>query len=362
MAITSAIRSPTDDPDNHKIVLRQMKENIELAQRLRGDPLDSFVRVRELVAAGVIKFNGSVQAGNGVGSGGSGSGITSVGFTSTDFLVSGVPITAPSGTIVANLNTSGVTAGSYTNSNITVNSKGIVTAASNGSGGGGTALPGTIPDLIHWFESDDILAASGARVQRLRDRTPWANNILAYTSTASGPTVDSTLLNGLPALKFPGSITYTLPYPIFFTPGATYFVVVKAATTASNQAIFGSNGSSNALTFYVNFAGGQAVGLTSSNVAIIGTATTNWTSGTWFQANATYLSSSGAYAFRMNRAAAGSGTGASGAGSAVTDAIGRDLTNTAFNGSLAALICYNRVLSPTEITNVENYLHSKWGV
>lgn len=52
--------------------------------------------------------------------------VTSVGVTSTDFSVSGSPVTS-SGTITANLNTSGVTAGSY--DGITVNNKGIVTAA-----------------------------------------------------------------------------------------------------------------------------------------------------------------------------------------------------------------------------------------
>lgn len=53
--------------------------------------------------------------------------VTSVGLTSTDFTVSGSPVTV-SGSITANLATSGVTAGTY--SSVTVNNKGIVTAAS----------------------------------------------------------------------------------------------------------------------------------------------------------------------------------------------------------------------------------------
>lgn len=58
----SAIRSPTADPENHKIVLRQLKETTEIAQRKRGDPNDSFVRVGELVDTGLVRLvNGQIQ-------------------------------------------------------------------------------------------------------------------------------------------------------------------------------------------------------------------------------------------------------------------------------------------------------------
>lgn len=59
---STAIRAPDDDPANHKIVLTQLKETTEIAQRLRGNPLDSFVRVREMVDSGIMRFtNGSLQ-------------------------------------------------------------------------------------------------------------------------------------------------------------------------------------------------------------------------------------------------------------------------------------------------------------
>jgi hypothetical protein len=54
--------------------------------------------------------------------------VTSVAVASTDFSVSGSPITT-SGTITLDLNTSGVAAGTY--NNVTVNAKGIVTSGSN---------------------------------------------------------------------------------------------------------------------------------------------------------------------------------------------------------------------------------------
>jgi hypothetical protein len=58
----TAIQTPTKDLENHTTVLKQLKEVAEIGQRVRGDPKDSFVRVSELVNAGLIRFvNETVQ-------------------------------------------------------------------------------------------------------------------------------------------------------------------------------------------------------------------------------------------------------------------------------------------------------------
>ncbi len=140
----------------------------------------------------------------------------------------------------------------------------------------------------------------------------------------------------------------------------TFFLVLKPATLATLQTIL-CGSANNSLQPCIDTSGHPVV--FQSGVSTIGTSSATLSAGTWYQMNFAYDAASGAYAFRVAQAAAGSGT------NAVTINIGS--TNIGFNpasgaqqlrSDVAEIIIYNRALSAPEIASVEAYLNAKWGV
>ena len=71
MARYPGIRGPVDDVKQHTSLLRTVKESLEIAQRQRGDPLKSFVRLEELIELGLADQYGNLfpPSTTGVGAG-----------------------------------------------------------------------------------------------------------------------------------------------------------------------------------------------------------------------------------------------------------------------------------------------------
>lgn len=224
-----------------------------------------------------------------------------------------------------------------------------------------TPTPGTIPDLIWWLRADQVLGTNTVAVPTVGNSTPWILGSLATLSTGT-VTVDSTQLNSQNVLKWPGASTgrYVISQPYEFQGGFTVFAVVKPAA-ASNQTLLGAANSG--LQVDVN-SGANGFDLTKSQVGVIASSTTALTAGTWYQLNATLVTSTAVYAFRVARAAAGSGTGGFSPITGVTNAVGYNSATNAsdLSSSVAEIIVYGRVLSGSEIASVETYLNSKWGV
>lgn len=381
----TAIRAPTPDLSNHQTVLTQLKETTETAQRLRGNPLQSYVTLGELISAGIIKFlGGVVSPGDKIAKGGSGTvhvldSITGDGSTGTPLQLSG-DSASPGNTMLYGTNGSGTRGwyaqpgGSLTVTDGTNSVTGTTNLQFSGATVSGTtpsavvtinssvALPGTLANLIYWFKSDPIVSSF------LPVLNNFAPGLVTYSPTAStsasGATGAASTLNSLNVVQFPGTAAGVYTFPSaggtgFLLKNSTTFMVFKPTIVAGVGQNF-HTGPSGSLEVDINTTGHLEI--VKSLIAIIGGSTSTLTSGVWFQGNVTYADSTGAWAFRIARTASGSGTNVqtiTGNNNTIASVPGFSFF---LNGLLAEMIIYNRVLTPTEVTNVENYLFAKWGV
>ena len=231
-------------------------------------------------------------------------------------------------------------------------------------------VPESIGSLCFWIDISQYNRPVGAKIQKLSDLTPATAGPCCNFATSEA--VLDAQLNGLSTLALNGYFQY-IGAPFFRatqggTTGVSYFFVFKPGSSFSNAGCLLGGSGNNGVALYAGYlSGSPCIGISNSGIAALANASTNWTANTWYQANVTYNAATGAYAFRMARAAAGSGTCATGAGNGLLGYIGGDqggnnVLNNSNACSFAEIIAYDGVVASGDITMIETYLNTKWGV
>lgn len=378
---TTGLGSPQDDLQNHTRILRQLKETTEVAQRQRGDTNNSFVKLGELLGTLAFKYTNNQLSFSGSKTGASGAITTADSIQGAGTVASPLELVgdsaSPGNSMYYGTNGAGTKGwfaisgggGSLTVTDGTTSVAGTTHLQFSGAAVSGTTpnavvtiganggIPSTVANLIYWFQADPI---SSSFLPYLPNSNPGLE-LYSPSESGSGATGAAGTLNSLNVVSFPGtsSSQYTFPGSGFILHNCTIFVVNKPTIVGGVGQCYCS-GASGSLEFDIDTS--AQLQIVKSLIAIIGTSTTTLTTGVWFQGNVKYNDTTGAFAFRVARAAAGSGTNAQTITSNNTNIGVVSGFSFNLNGLIAEIIIYNRDLSSTEITTVENYLFAKWGV
>ena len=188
-------------------------------------------------------------------------------------------------------------------------------------------------------------------------------NTATQTIATSQPKYIANAINGLPALQFDGTDDALLS-PLN-TSGDVYsaFVVISSgATFVGDKSIFGPS-AAKGISWNVK-ADGSTMGVAKSTISYLGTASTPLSTNTKYILHFRWSDASNTIYFRINGADAGSSTANQQfSDSTTTLKIGSESTSGMnWNGLIAELVTFDRVLKAEEITSIEKYLGQKWGI
>lgn len=229
---------------------------------------------------------------------------------------------------------------------------------------------------VAWFDMSDISAdnmtASGGLVSKILNKTGNNNNLQQATSSAQ-PKNNTRTLNGLPVLEFAHDGTRNdimifdsndaldQPFTVFVVgqsdqnvAGIDQSFIGRQTAAISGQWVLLRNGSFPIFQSYLFGTGGDS-GSTqpSNNNANIFTV--------WFQ-DGDRLN------FKLNNNTATQGSVRSGYDNSVATKLaiggsnGNNNAAASLDGIIAEVIIYNKVLSASQITQINQYLSRKWGI
>ena len=214
--------------------------------------------------------------------------------------------------------------------------------------------PSSLSGLQFWVDFSDLstITSSGGLVSQVADKSGNGRDISQPTSS-NRPTIGASTKNGMDVLTFDGSdnlksAVWTQPQPV------TMFAVVRnSENSGSNRQIIGNSNSISPV-FYKS---GNVWRLYSASELASSVSVDN----SWH-----YLSgvvNSGSSVLRLDGTQIAAGNTGSNSWNNTSIAIGNspDAGNGfGWIGDIAEIFVYSRVLSTSEITQVESYLNSRW--
>lgn len=221
--------------------------------------------------------------------------------------------------------------------------------------------PSTVTGLKVWLKSDtqaykdagSTLAADGDTVQQWNDQSGSGNTVSQGTALRR-PTFNTSIINGKPALTFgtSGALTFLdKSYSANLSQPSTIFCVFKTVTTPDPGYIYCSPSSTmNGLVY----SSGKMVPTSNTGVGGI-----NWNNNAWYYVTVLYNNASST--IRTNGVLGL--TVSPGASSASGLRIGAsNIPDQQGNFILTELLVYNANVSSTDVSAIECYLKTKYGL
>lgn len=221
-----------------------------------------------------------------------------------------------------------------------------------------TFAPRPNPTPNFWYDASILGLSNGATVSTWTEAlgNTSKNGVLSGTGTA--PTYTKFSQYGLSTILFQNSARYYEPSLSLAFP-TTVAAVVNVRNTGSAGAILGA-ASNNGPAFFIYNTGPYNFGIAKIGTGNAGLSTSTFTGGAWHFI--VFTISATAWALYVDGASAGSGSNALGAfGGAVQIGAVLSGSNNRFDGSIAEILCYNSVLSSTDLAALNTYSKIKWG-